>query len=229
MKKRKIILLFSDLEGTILREEDGEFDDEKMHEFLRQLDKLQQLTDGEIHMHLVSPVYMSQMEKVMDRIDRVISRYNDLHHPSQKILPIECAVAYPEGNMYSQEFLGDRIMPFEKPVSFTSFDISQYGKEHYVRSWIDTYKESETKDLLMAIYCGNGRNDLTAMKLVNEQKAGFVICPKNSRREVKEKAFHASEKTDLSGITEGISLINREIEKRKNPELEEKKDEIPVK
>ncbi len=45
MEKRKIILLFLDLEGTILREEDGLYDDEEMYHFLEQIDKLQKNTN----------------------------------------------------------------------------------------------------------------------------------------------------------------------------------------
>ena len=66
MKKRKVILLFSDLEGTILRESDGNFDPETMYGFLSQLHKLQLLTGADVHMHLVSPVFQKQMQEVTD-------------------------------------------------------------------------------------------------------------------------------------------------------------------
>ena len=40
-EKQKIIILYSDLEGTLLRESDGKYDDADMYDFLTQLDKLQ--------------------------------------------------------------------------------------------------------------------------------------------------------------------------------------------
>lgn len=36
----KTILIFSDLEGTILREEDGQYDENEMQEFIAQVDKM---------------------------------------------------------------------------------------------------------------------------------------------------------------------------------------------
>ena len=66
----------------------------------------------------------------------------------------------------------------------------------------------------MCIYCGNGQNDLAAIDYINSQKNGFAVCPDNSRKVAKEKAYFVSKKRDLRGITEGIEAINKEIEKR---------------
>ena len=52
----KIILLYSDLEGTILRESDSEYDDTDMYNFLKQLSRLQELMDAKVRMHIVSPI-----------------------------------------------------------------------------------------------------------------------------------------------------------------------------
>jgi len=62
---RKKILMFFDLEGTILRESDGQYDNEAMYNFLAQISRLQELTDAEVNLHLVSPVYQKQMEEIM--------------------------------------------------------------------------------------------------------------------------------------------------------------------
>ena len=43
----KIILLYSDLEGTILRESDRKYDDTDMYKFLGELSKLQELMRSE--------------------------------------------------------------------------------------------------------------------------------------------------------------------------------------
>ena len=69
MKKRKVILLFSDQEGTILKESDGNFDPETMYGFLSQLHKLQQLTGADVQMHLVSPVFQKQMQEAQKEIE----------------------------------------------------------------------------------------------------------------------------------------------------------------
>lgn len=211
MRRDKKILLFSDLEGTILRESDGEYDYEAMYNFLTQIDRLQQITGAEVNLHLVSPIYQKQMEEIIDEIDRNIVRYNILHRDHHRIPEIECGTFTPDRRIITKEYLGDKVMPLKVPVDVKEFDTSTYGKAHYVRMWCDMHKEQG--DFFMAIYCGNGRNDLAAMDCVKQNK-GFVVCPKNSRTLAKQKADFVSEKTDLPGITEGMANLNREIEKR---------------
>lgn len=222
MKKRKVILLFSDLEGTILKESDGNFDPETMYGFLLQLHKLQQLTGADVHMHLVSPVFQKQMQEVMNKIDKEIGQYNRLHKWECPLSSIEGGAAYPE-DMFASEFTGDRITPLKKPINSQDFDTARYGKANYVRYWCEHYaNEDPRSELVMAIYCGNGRNDLEAMDYVKNLKAGFVVCPANSRHEAKAKTTLVSEKTDLRGITDGITEINKKIERRKNPNIDDK-------
>lgn len=221
MEKEKVILLFSDLEGTILREADGKYDDEAMYNFLSQIDRLQQLTNASVNIHLVSPVYKEMMEMIMDGIDKNIGSYNVIHRNNRRIPFIEGGTSTPETEMMSGEFLGDRILPLKKPIDARQFDSSRYGKANYVRTWCGVYDDSESKDLIMRIYCGNGQNDLSAMDYVKSQRGGFVVCPDNSRKLAKQKANYVSSKTDLQGITEGIANINREIEKRVQPQNKE--------
>lgn len=211
MRKDKKILLFSDLEGTILREEDGKYDDEAMYNFLAQIDGLQQITDAEVNLHLVSPIYQKQMEEIIDKIDRNIVRYNILHRDHRRIPMIECGTFTPDRRIIGGEYLRDKVIPLKIPVDSKDFDTSTYGKANYVRMWCNLHKEKG--DFFMVIYSGNGRNDLAAMDYV-KQNNGFVVCPKNSRTLAKQKADFVSEKNDLPGITEGIANLNREIEKR---------------
>lgn len=220
MRKEKKILLFSDLEGTILRENDGKYDKEAMYNFLSQIDKLQQLTDSDVHIHLVSPVQREQMEQIMDEIDDDIVRYNQLRSFSDRIPMIECGSFLPDKGMYEQEFLGDRAIPLKVPIDSNQFDTARYGKANYVKTWCEIYEERG--QLIMPIYCGNGRNDLSAMECVKE-KNGFVVCPNNSRASAKEKADFVSNKTDLQGITEGIEKINEKIEQRVSPKAKDEK------
>ena len=107
MRRDKKILLFSDLEGTILREEDGKYDDEAMYNFLVQIDRLQQLTEAEVNLHLVSPIYQKQMEEIIDRIERRIVRYNLLHPDHHRIPMIECGTYTPDRrNRWSRIYEG---------------------------------------------------------------------------------------------------------------------------
>ena len=221
MRKDKAILIFSDLEGTILRENDGYYSSEDMYAFLAQIDKLQQLTGAEVHLHLVSPIYRDDMQKIMDQIDREITKYNRLHREHDDIPDIESATYTPERHIIQTDFLEDRLVPLKKPINAKEYDTSSYGKSTYVKTWCDTY--NSMNQLLMAIYCGNDFNDLAAMELVRRQKYGFVVCPANSKPSVKEKAIHSSDKTDLQGITDGIKAINEKISQRVAPIAEQEK------
>lgn len=214
MEKQKIILLFLDLEGTILREVDGEYDDQEMYYFLEQIDRLQRDTDAQVRMHLVSPVYKDVMEMIIDKIDRNIHSYNRIHRGKADLKEIEGGACYPDEHMHSEEFQGDRIVWLKKPTNMNDFDTARYGKARYVKNWYEAYEETKYIETIMCIYCGNGRNDLAAIDYVNNQKNGFAVCPNNSRREAKKRAFFVSEKEDLPGITEGIGAINERIEKK---------------
>lgn len=75
---KKVILLFSDLEGTLLRESDGQYDDEAMFHFLEQLDKLEKNTDSKIHLHIVSPVDLTSMKNILKKLDNNICNYNSI-------------------------------------------------------------------------------------------------------------------------------------------------------
>lgn len=61
MEDKKVILLFSDLEGTILNEKEGRYAEEDMYGFLEQIERMQSITGAEVHIHLVSPVFEKQM------------------------------------------------------------------------------------------------------------------------------------------------------------------------
>lgn len=225
MNKKKVILLFSDLEGTLLRESDGKFEPKDMYSFLSELYKLQELTKAKIHLHLVSPVYQKQMNEIMKQIDNAIAFFDKLNKLGNALDPIEGGAAYPDIDMISSEFTGDRIVPLREPVNTKDFDTAKFGKADYVLNWCEHYMESDLNELIMAIYCGNGRNDLDAMDYIKRLKQGFIVCPKNSRHEAKAKTTLVSDKTDLLGITDGISKINKLIEKRIEPNKDEAEQE----
>lgn len=227
MEEKKVILLFSDLEGTILSEEKGEYSEEEMNLFLEQIDRMQKSTNTKVHIHLVSPVFEKQMENVIDKIDRNIIRYNINNKESSRVEEIESGSCTQEIGI-SQDYkkFQSKVVPLKKPINSKEADTSLYGKENYIKTWCEYYEE---KGLLKtAIYCGNGRNDLNAMKYVKEKANGFVVCPKNSRTDVKNMADFVSDKPELLGITEGLAKINDEIEKRvvKTIDKKEKEEDI---
>lgn len=226
----KIILLYSDLEGTILRESDRKYDDTDMYKLLGELSKLQELMDAKVKMHIVSPVSQDQMTEILDQLDRNFMRFNRLHPEKIKKLDfIEGAGASAKEDFMmglqedfaSKRFLrkmDSRIEPLKKSGKESDDNPAGYGKYNYVLNW--TKMSQERYDVKMVIYCGNGRNDLAAMDYVNATKGGFIICPQNTRREAKAKTSLVGTKNDLQGIIEGLSNLNKLIEKRANPNLD---------
>ena len=100
----------------------------------------------------------------------------------------------------------------EKLPNFANtFDQEEMIKEVYVRNWMEAYPDAK-----LYIYAGNGRNDILAMKRVKANPKGFVICPKNSRTEVKEIAHFVSNKEDLEGVIDGLEKINGAVRQRSN-------------
>ena len=55
--------------------------------------------------------------------------------------------------------------------------------------------------------------NIISMKKVLEQPNGIVICPKNSRTEVKNIATVVSDKEDLECIINNLKLFNKSLKK----------------
>ena len=206
----KTILYFTDLEGTILEENSGNYDDEQMFYFLEELKRLQDIRDSYVRIHIISPITVDEMEKIVNRINKIISNFNKNMRANLK--PIDGAVASLQNNeYYEDEFRYDRISIFSEPIDRNNPDMGSYGKLDYVNMWKTAYK-----DLDMCIYAGNGRNDIEAMKSIKELGTrGIVICPKNSRTQVKEMANYVANSTDLRGIIECMKLLNSDLAMQK--------------
>lgn len=195
------ILIFTDLEGTLLREEDGQYDEEEMFRFLSQISRLEKLEDATAEMHIVSPMYEDQMQRVLKRLDETFKAYNK--RTGENVSCVESAIAFPwEGADLGYRNNQDRItlMKFKNPISYGT------EKANYVEGFIDAYRNAKR-----FIYMGNGRNDILAMRKIREHN-GVVICPSNCVAEAKALANYKSDKEDLSGITEGFSKLCGEIE-----------------
>lgn len=220
MDEKKQILVFFDLEGTIIEEELGDINKEKIKEILNSLNRLEENTNAKVNIHIVSPVFIEQMKKIIDNLDRLIIRYNMANGKNLK--EVQGAVAHPEVKyVQSEDFLHDKIIPMKLPTRIADGYKDKYGKFDYVRNWIETMHDK----MEFSIYAGNGFNDTKAMEYVKRSKNGFVICPENSHPDVKKISDYVSEKHAADGITEGINYINEQIEKRKTDSTKMKKEE----
>lgn len=220
MDEKKQILVFFDLEGTIIEEELGEINKEKIKEILNSLNRLEENTNAKVNIHIVSPVFIEQMKKVIDDLDRLIIRYNMANGKNLK--EVQGAVAHPEVKyVQSEDFLHDKIIPMKLPTRIADGYKDKYGKFDYVRNWIEAMNDK----VEFSIYAGNGFNDTKAMEYIKRSKNGFVICPENSHPDVKKISDYVSEKHAEDGIIDGIDYINQQIEKRKTDTTQKISDE----
>lgn len=211
MNDKDIIMLFLDLEGTIIDEETGEMKADKIEGLLNQLNKLETNVGAKVNIHIVSPVFIDQMKKVMDKFDLIVAKYNSKN--STRLKEIQGAVAYPNTNYISSHDLYDKIFPMDVSKK-DNFD--KYGKLDYVKKWVEVMRHR----IALTIYGGNGLNDTSAMDFVKRENNGFAICPENSHEKVKNIANYVSTEQESDGIADGINYINEQIEKRKQKDKE---------
>ena len=203
----KAILMFCDLEGTLLNEKNGTLDARKLFRFFDQINKIQQTTKSTVYMHLLSPIPLDIMEKVLDKLDTYIAKYN--REKRTFIRDIQGATAsYPAG-ISQEENTYDRIAPFPE----RAYDIAAQGKLEYVEKWI-----RGINNLDFCIYAGNGRNDFRAIDYIRKNSRGYSICPDNSRKAVKKIATFTSESTDIEGIIDGLDRLNQYLIKKNRNE-----------
>ena len=68
----KDIILFSDLEGTLVKE-NGEFDEENFYKFGQELQNLADVTKSNVNIVIVSPMGPTYMTKLLDQMDKSLS------------------------------------------------------------------------------------------------------------------------------------------------------------
>ena len=216
MNNNKVILMFCDLEGTLLNEKNGTLDARKLFKFFDQINKIQQTTRSTVYMHLLSPIPLNIMEIVLDKLDTYIARYN--MEKGTFIRDIQGATAsYPAG-ISQQENTYDRIAPFPEKATSNDYDIGAEGKLEYVRKWI-----RGINNLNFCIYAGNGRNDFKAIDYIRKNSKGYSICPENSRRTVKSIVNFTSANTDIEGVIDGLNNLNNLlIQKNRNEDRDER-------
>lgn len=204
-------IMFIDLEGTILNEEDGKIQEQDLFDFIGLINQLEVSTESTVAIHLVSPVEYKIMKQIKDHIDFNIKKYN--RQMKTDIQGVESAAC----NMTDESLLDqtdNTIVPLPTNISKDKRIIGLAEKAEYVKFWHQLLKNRyKIKNL---IYIGNGRNDLQAMKYVKSQN-GIAICPKNSRTKVREIADYTGHSSALKGVNEALNqaiknnLQNRQI------------------
>ena len=213
----KAILMFCDLEGTLLNEKNVTLDARKLFRFFDQINKIQQTTKSTVYLHLLSPIPLNIMNEVLDKLDTYIAKYN--REKRTFIRDIQGATAsYPAG-ISQEENTYDRIAPFPERATKDAYDIAAQGKLEYVEKWI-----RGINNLDFCIYAGNGRNDFRAIDYIRKNSRGYSICPDNSRKTVKKIATFTSESTDIEGIIDGLDRLNQYlIQKNRNEDTRDER------
>ena len=198
------IVIFTDLEGTILREIDGKYDETVMFQFLRQINRLEKLEDATAQIHILSPMMVDQMKYILDELDEAFAKYNKTS--GNYVSYIKSAIAIQDN------YTGWRNIP-NRMLLVKYENLNQYGEEKlsYVESYMKAHKDDDIKKM---IYMGNGANDVMAMQKIKSNN-GIVICPYNSTDEVKKIATYKSNEEDLRGLVDGFSKLCQEVEKQK--------------
>lgn len=198
------IIIFTDLEGTILRDIDGEYDEKEMFQLLQQINRLEKLEGATAQIHILSPMTVDQMKYILGEFDETFNKYNKTS--GNYVSYVKSAIAF-QDNYTDWRNISNRILLVKHR------NINQYGEEKL--SYVESYMKShEGDDIKKIIYMGNGANDVMAMQKVKSNN-GIVICPYNSTDEVKKIATYKSDKEDLRGLIEDFSQLCQEIEKRR--------------
>lgn len=209
---KKQITIFTDLEGTLLSEETGKFTKEAYIKFLQEIQRIKKATQKEVNIHIVSPMFPRDMEKILKEMDGIRDIAN--REMAAPVAEVKYAACYNDEN----DFLNvkdRRIIPLPNSEGMTNRGTGLNVKYEYIKSWI----EAEASKDNTYIYIGNGRNDVSAMEYVNKLKQGITMCPSNSRTEIKKIAKYVSTKNDINGVTECLTKylndINRELEENR--------------
>ena len=207
----KKILFFTDLEGTILRDSDGDFYELDFEDLISELSRMGTLTDATVDIRLVSPIGFKRMNKIVDKMDTSIARYFRREKLVSNVKLVEAAAS--PYDMHSEDIVSSRkisrkIIPL--PNARHSSDIAREAKRKYLKYVFEACKG----DIALSIYAGNDRNDIDAMQYLKRKQNGFLICPQNSITELLNISDFVSNDPDILGVIDGISKINEKIEIR---------------
>ena len=192
--KKDISVVFSDLEGTLLREEDGDFDPQQFQSLIGKIHTFLSQTSTELKFVIVSPIESKYMVPLLDKLDDEFHAFNKEHNTRYKI---DVAACYKESD--TMDNLPNNILPILD---------DRAGKKRVVDYLTDSL--GYRFNIMNTIYMGNGRNDVDSIDFLRSKYKdhAFTICPQNSRNKLKANPKnYIGEETDLSGLNNGFDKL----------------------
>lgn len=222
----KDIILFSDLEGTLVKE-NGEFDEENFYKFGQELQNLADATKSNVNIVIVSPMGPTYMTKLLDQMDKSLSLLERRNLAKINTVKIIAAVADFEDIPMDFNTRIDRRIDELRGVRTRSGSFGADAKLNYISGYIKTQEEHSRENLAnkaFYIYAGNGDNDVAAISFVNKLKNGLTITPANTVPKVEKIAQIKSNLSGVSGITDCIRQIRMAKIEKDNKSLDDKED-----
>lgn len=214
-RERKRIIFFSDLEGTLISE-DGRFNDEDFFKFISETSKLAQITKADVQLVIASPMgpkYMTMILREMDRRIRTAERNIGTEGYS-----VDIVHAAADFNDCINDDLSEKYDSRIDPLTTTPgcrASVDNDSKARFVKSVLQAKQAYPDRRPIMYIYSGNGRNDTSAMNIINQLSNGITICPANTLfPETKRAAKINSQFNEARGVAEGIRMIREKFEQR---------------
>ncbi len=224
MERHKVILLFTALDGTILREEDKRYSKGMMYKVLEQINKMQMITHARVRWYLVSPKDEFVVSYLMNEIDKNIFEYNKILCMVQygsMINKVQGALATQLEDLKTRKYkkIDKRVFAFRKN---SSSDPAGKGNLKYVKQWIMmTDDERAGSEVYKIIYAGSSLYEMPTMEYIKKEKHGYVIVPDNAEYKVKKRGTTVTQYPDLQGVAAGLERINKQFEKELKKESKE--------
>lgn len=206
MNKRKKIIFFSDLEGTLIGE-NGKIDCENFYNFGVQLKSLADAFQADIDIIVLSPMGPNFMTPILRDMDNSLSLVEKRTKDNKNSVKIVAAAAdFNDIDSTSIKRIDRRIDYLNIGTRQRGFSLNPDMKLHY----INNYLNENNNNAIFYIYAGNGDNDYTAMKKINTLKNGITVCPTNSTEKVKSIAKKTSTLIGVVGVKDCIQQVIRE-------------------
>ena len=138
------IIIFTDLEGTILRDIDGEYDEKEMFQLLQQINRIEKLEGATAQIHILSPMTVDQMKYILGEFDETFNKYNKTS--GNYVSYVKSAIAF-QDNYTDWRNISNRILLVKHR------NINQYGEEKlsYVESYMKSHEGDDIKKIIYII------------------------------------------------------------------------------
>ena len=209
-------IIFSDLEGTLLNEENGTFDPQKFQTLLNKIHQFVTKTSTLLHFAIVSPVEVKFLKPILEELEDEFHKFNKLNNTNYRI---NIAACY-DDRSHDMDRLPNNILPMLKIE-----DGNEVGKKRIVDYLTDSL--GYRFNIKYAVYMGNGRNDIASMKFLRNmyRDNAFIVCPENSRTEIKNNStYYAGKGEDLDGLISGFDKVLSVLNKRLNTQIKSHPD-----